>query len=225
VALGPRTGRLAFLLTRGGSPRSLRTTQRGLIIPRVATAAVGTRDPEMTWRSRFVTDAEFDRSGSKNVDIVPSGDIAIVANNGAAGAADGNVDTLSVIDLQQNPPRVIDHVAVGDAPEGFAISPKGDLALAILVAGNSDKKAWFSRKTGIAVALKIEGKKVTKVGEIEVGGLAEGVAFSPDGAYAYIGNFLDSDISILKINGTQVTDTAKKVKLPGHPASLRSAPK
>src|SRR6516225_5061842 len=160
-----------------------------------------------------------------NVDIVPSGEIAIVANNGAAGAADGNVDTVSVIDLQQNPPRVIDHVVVGDAPEGFAISPKGNLALAILVAGNSDKKAWFSRKTGMAVALKIDGKKVTKVGEIEVGGLAEGVAFSPDGAYAYIGNFLDSDISILKINGTQVTDTAKKVKLPGHPASLRSAPK
>jgi DNA-binding beta-propeller fold protein YncE len=160
-----------------------------------------------------------------NVDIVPSGEIAIVANNGAAGAADGNVDTVSVIDLQQNPPRVIDHVVVGDAPEGFAISPKGDLALAILVAGNSDKKAWFSRKTGTAVALKIDGKKVIKVGEIEVGGLAEGVAFSPDGAYAYIGNFLDSDISILKINGTQITDTAKKVKLPGHPASLRSAPK
>src|SRR5499427_3226809 len=160
-----------------------------------------------------------------NVDIVPSGQIALVANNGGAGSADGNVDTVSVIDLEPNPPRVVDHVVVGDAPEGLAISPKGDLALAILVAGNSDKKAWFSRKTGTAVALKIDGKKVTKVGEIEVGGLAEGVAFSPDGAYAYIGNFLDSDISILKINGTQVTDTAKKVKLPGHPASLRSAPK
>src|SRR5437764_1216222 len=150
-----------------------------------------------------------------NVDIVPSGQVALVANNGGAGAADGNVDTVSVIDLQQAPPRVVDHVVVGDAPEGLAISPKGDLALAILVAGNSDKKAWFSRKTGTAVALKIDGKKVTKVGEIEVGGLAEGVAFSPDGAYAYIGNFLDSDISILKINGTQVTDTAKKVKFTG----------
>jgi DNA-binding beta-propeller fold protein YncE len=160
-----------------------------------------------------------------NVDIVPSGQIALVANNGGGGGADGNVDTVSVIDLGQNPPRVIDHVVVGDAPEGFAISPKGDLALAILVAGNSDKKAFFSRKAGSAVALKIDGKKVTKVGEVEVGGLAEGVAFSPDGAYAYIGNFLDSDISILKIIGTQVTDTGKKIKLPGHPASLRGAPK
>ena len=160
-----------------------------------------------------------------NVDIAPSGQIALVANNGGGGYADGNVDTVSVIDLAQNPPRVIDHVVVGDAPEGFAISPQGDLALAILVAGNSDKKAWFSRKAGSAVALKIDGKHVTKVGEIELGGLPEGVAFSPDGGHAYVGNFLDSDISILKISGTQVTDSGKKIKLPGHPASLRGAPK
>ena len=160
-----------------------------------------------------------------NVDIAPSGQIALVANNGGGGYADGNVDTASVIDLAQNPPRVIDHVVVGDAPEGFAISPKGDLALAILVAGNSDKKAWFSRKAGSAVALKINGKHVTKVGEIELGGLPEGVAFSPDGGHAYVGNFLDSDISILKISGTQVTDSGEKIKLPGHPASLRGAPK
>jgi DNA-binding beta-propeller fold protein YncE len=160
-----------------------------------------------------------------NVDIVPNGEIALVANNGAAGAADGNVDTVSVIDLGQNPPRVIDHVVVGDAPEGLAISPKGDLAIAVLVAGNSNKNAFFSRSGGTAVVLKIDGKKLTKVTEIAVGGLAEGVAFSPDGAYAYIGNFLDNDMSILKINGTEVTDTGKKLKLPGHPASLRAAPK
>jgi DNA-binding beta-propeller fold protein YncE len=159
-----------------------------------------------------------------NVDIVASGKIALVANNGGGGYADGNADTVSIIDLEQNPPRVIDHIVVGDAPEGFAISPKGDLALAILVGGNSDKKAFFSRKTGVAVVLKIDGKKVTKVSEIEVGALAEGVAFSPDGVYAYVGNFLDSDMSILKISGTQVTDTGKKLKLPGHPASLRSTP-
>jgi DNA-binding beta-propeller fold protein YncE len=160
-----------------------------------------------------------------NVDIVPNGKIALVANNGAAGAADGNVDTVSIIDLDQNPPRVIDHVVVGDAPEGLAISPKGDLALAILVAGNSNKKAFYSRSGGTAVVLKIDGNKVTKVTELAVGGLAEGVAFSPDGAYAYIGNYLDNDMSILKVNGTEVTDTGKKLKLPGHPASLRGAPK
>jgi hypothetical protein len=94
-----------------------------------------------------------------NVDIAPSGQIALVANNGGGGNPDGNVDTVSVIDLTQDPPRVIDHVVVGDAPEGFAISPKGDLALAILLAGNSDKKAWFFRKAGSAAVLKSLGSQ------------------------------------------------------------------
>ena len=61
------------------------------------------------------------------------------------------------------------------------------MALAILAAGNSNKKAFFSRNAGTVVALKIEGKKVTKVSDIEVGGLAEGVAYSPDGAFAHVG--------------------------------------
>ena len=78
---------------------------------------------------------------------------------------------------------------------------------------------------GIEITEAPQGQKVTKVTDIAVGGLAEGVAFSPDGAYAYIGNYLDNDMSILKINGTEVTDTGKKLKLPGHPASLRGAPK
>jgi DNA-binding beta-propeller fold protein YncE len=162
-----------------------------------------------------------------NVDITPDGKLALVANNGAGGGSDGGVDTVSVIDLEASPPRVIDHVVVGDAPEGFAISPKGDLALAVLLKGsNADKKAFYYNKTGSVVALKIDGKKVTRASEeIQLGGLPEGVAFSPDGAYAYVGNFMDGDVSILKVAGTQVTDTSKRLKLPGHPASLRAAPK
>jgi len=46
--------------------------------------------------------------------------------------------------------------------------------------------------------------------------------FSPDGKYLYVGNYMDDDISILKVDGTSVTNTGKSVKLPGHPASMRS---
>ena len=42
------------------------------------------------------------------------------------------------------------------------------------------------------------------------------------GSYLYVGNYMDDDISILKVDGTVVTDTGKRVKLPGHPASMRS---
>jgi len=160
-----------------------------------------------------------------NLAVAPSGKIAIAVNNGAGGGSDGNVDTASVIDLEADPARVIDHVVVGDAPEGFAISPKGDLAVAILLRGsNADKKAFYYNPGGSVVALKIDGKKVTKVGEVAIGGLPEGVAFSPKGDYLYVGNFIDQDLSVLKIDGDKLTDTGKRFKLPGHPASMRAGP-
>jgi DNA-binding beta-propeller fold protein YncE len=157
-----------------------------------------------------------------NIGVTPNGKLAITANNGNSGAADGQVDTVSVIDLEATPPRVIDHVVVGDGPEGFVISPTGKIAVALLVGGgNSAKTAWFYKRNGSVVVLKIDGKKVTKVGEVVLGGLPEGAVFSPDGKYLYVGNFLDSDVSILRVDGTKVTDTGKRLQLPGHPASMR----
>ena len=158
-----------------------------------------------------------------NLGITPNGKLALTANNGNSGAADGNVDTVGVIDLEATPPRVIDQVVVGDGPEGFAISPTGEIAVAILLRGsNAAKSAFFYHRNGSVAVLKIDGKKVTKVGEVEVRGLPEGAVFSPDGKYLYVGNYMDDDISILKVDGTTVTNTGKLFKLPGHPASMRS---
>ena len=160
-----------------------------------------------------------------NVDVTPNGKLALTADNGNNGTSDGHVDTVSVIDLEADPPRVIDRVVVGDAPEGLAISPTGEIAVAVLLRGSSGtgvtKSSWFYNKSGSAVILKIDGKRVTRVGEVEVGGLPEGAVFSPDGKYLYVGNYTDSDVSILKVDGTTVTDTGKRFKLPGQPASMR----
>lgn len=156
-----------------------------------------------------------------NVDVAPSGKIALTADNGGAGSSDGSVDTVSVVDLELNPPRIIDRVVVGDGPEGLAISPKGDVAVAIILAGSNNKNAYFYKRNGSVSVLKIDGKKVTKVGDVEVGGLPEGAAFTPDGKYLIVGNYLDQDLSILKVDGTTITDTGKRFKLPGHPASVR----
>ncbi len=98
-----------------------------------------------------------------NLDVTPDGRLALTADNGNAGGSDGNVDTVSVIDLEANPPRVIDKVVVGDAPEGFAISPTGRLAVAVLLRGSNNAKTdWFYNRNGSVVVLKIDGKKVTQ---------------------------------------------------------------
>ena len=171
-----------------------------------------------------VTYNKFDLPGGLwvyNVVVVPGGKIALTSDNGGAGSADGSVDTASVIDLEAQPPRVIDRVVVGDGPEGLAISPKGNVAVSVILAGSNNKPAWYYHRNGHVTVLKIDGKKVTKVKEIEVGGLPEAAVFTPDGKYLLVGNYLDQDFSILKVDGTNITDTGKRFKVPGHPASAR----
>ena len=75
--------------------------------------------------------------------LKPAG-MELSADNGNGGRSDGNADTVTVIDLEANPPRAVDKIVVGDSPEGFAISPTGKLAVALLLNGNdAAKNAWF----------------------------------------------------------------------------------
>src|SRR6202023_1929996 len=115
------------------------------------------------------------------------GKLALTSDNGGAGSSDGHVDTASVIDLEANPPRIIDRVVVGDGPEGLAMSPKGDLAVAAILRGSNMKNAFFYHENGSISVLKIHGKKGTKTPDIEVGGLPEAVMFTPDGKYILAG--------------------------------------
>jgi len=159
-----------------------------------------------------------------NVAVAPSGKIALTSDNGGAGSSDGSVDTVSVIDLEAQPPRIIDRVVVGDGPEGLAISPKGDVAASVILAGSNNKPAYFYHRNGFVSVLRVDDKKVTKIKEVEVGGLPEAAVFTPDGRYLLVGNYLDQDFSILRVEGTEVTDTGKRFKVPGHPASARMSP-
>ncbi len=160
-----------------------------------------------------------------NLVIAGGGRLAITADNGASGASDGNVDTVTVIDLQAKPPRAIDKIVVDEAPEGIAVSPKGDLVVAVLLNGSAGvaKDAWFAKPKGRLAVLKVNGAKVTRVGYLDAGKLPEGAAFSPDGKWLYVGNFVDHDIAIYKVEGDKITNTGKTLKLPGAPAALRSS--
>ena len=159
-----------------------------------------------------------------NVVVTPDSKLALTADNGNLGSSDGNADVVSVIDLTWPHPHVIANVTVEDAPEGLAMSPKGDLAVALNVNGSNMPQAWFHHPTGALTILRIRGKSVTPIKTLQVGAFPEAVAFSPDGRYIYVGNYADADLSILKVNGTNVVDTGKRFKLNGHPASARMGP-
>ena len=163
-----------------------------------------------------------------NVDVTPSGDLALVANSGVTGGNDGHADSVSVIDLTADPVRVVDVVGVGDGPEGLAISPTGALAVVALIDGSQNARAnphtaWAAKRNGKVAVLEISGQTVRKVGEVEVGGMPEGVVFSPDGRYVYVGNFLTRDVSILRVEGSTVIDTGKTIDLEAGPAAMRGS--
>jgi len=155
-----------------------------------------------------------------NVQITPDGTLAIVNNIG--GGQDGQVDTVGVIDLTANPPRVIDQVVVGDGPEGLAMSPAGGYAASLILngTGGTPKAAFYRHEHSYVALLKITGKTVRKVSQAEVGGLAEGIAFSPEGRFLYVGNFVDGNIDILRLDGSALRKVAS-FAMPGHPASMR----
>ncbi|HXP31850.1 MAG TPA: beta-propeller fold lactonase family protein [Stellaceae bacterium] len=159
-----------------------------------------------------------------NVQITPDGKLAIVNNNGGGGQSDGQIDTAAIIDMEADPPRVIDQVVVGDGPKGLAMSPAGGYAASLVLNGSAGvpKGAFFSHEHSFVALLRVDGKKVRKIAETDVGKLAEGIAFSPDGRYLYVGNFVDGDISILRLQGGRLMQVGS-LKLAGHPASLRGS--
>jgi DNA-binding beta-propeller fold protein YncE len=159
-----------------------------------------------------------------NVVVSPDGKLAITADNGAGGGSDGNMDSASVIDLEGEHPHVIAHLTIEDGPEGLAIAPNGKFAVAAGLRGSNQPQAWY-HKTGSVTLLPINGKTVTVGKPVAVGTLPEAVLISPDSRYVYVGNFGDEYFSILKVTGTNLTDTGKQFKVPGHPASGRMGPK
>ena len=211
VAMGDSIGHVAF------SPDGKRAIATKFSAHKVSILEVG--------ENRKVTYTKLDLPTGHfpiNVAVTPDGKIALTADLGDAAASDGSVDTISVVDLEAKPPRIIDRLVVGDGPEGLAISPKGDVAVAVLIRGSAaSKNAFFYNKSGAIAVLKIEGKKVTTVKEIDVGALPEAAVFTPDGRYLLVGNYLDQDFSIFRVNGTEIIDAGKRFKVPGHPASAR----
>ena len=177
-----------------------------------------------------------------NVEVTPDGHYAIALNQG--GGLAGNVDTLVTVDATANPPHSIDQTPVGDSPEGMAISPDGKwLAVPLLKGSASKHNLWSYTKNGSLVLMSIEeakalalssGKltaplqarttgrlKLDKVSELPLGGVPEGVAFSPDGRFIYVGNYVEKNVQVFRIDDNKLVDTGKTLSLPGQPASMR----
>jgi DNA-binding beta-propeller fold protein YncE len=155
-----------------------------------------------------------------NIDATPDGKYIIASNTG--GQKNHN-DAEVVIEATGPHPHVIDIMTPGNGPEGFAVSPNGKTAAAPLLLGSGAKDSdWFKTKGGELAVMSIgSGGKLTVTGRAPLGSIPEGIAYSPDSNYVYVGNYRDKDLQVFHLVNGKPVQVGPNMTLPGQPASIR----
>ena len=156
------------------------------------------------------------------LDINSTGDIAVTAN---VGGGNGDADTMSLIDMKANPPRVVDTVTVGQSPEAAKLSPDGKyVAVTVMNGSNKAKSFPFYNDNGLVVVLAINGQKLTKVSEGKVGHWCQGVVWSKDGKTLVVQCMIERELQVLAFDGKEVKPVSA-IKVKGGPAGIATAQK
>ena len=145
------------------------------------------------------------------VQISSKGDVAVVAN---IGIGQGDSDTVSLIDMSLNPPRVVDTISVGQTPEGIAMSPDGNwVAVTVMNGSNKPIASPFYNAFGVLRLYRVAGKKLVYSSEVSTGVWTQGIAFTPDSKTMLIQNKEEKQLQVLAIQNGKVVDTKQRINM------------
>jgi DNA-binding beta-propeller fold protein YncE len=154
------------------------------------------------------------------VDISADGRIAVVAN---VGRGQDELETVNLIDMSANPPRVVDVIGVPPSPEGIILSPDGKSVAVITHNGSTKPKSSpFYQPAGKLVILRINGNKLSRGPEAPIGTWSQGVAFTRDGKTILVQNMVEKEIQVMRLDGDKLTDTGQRIKVNGGPVAIRA---
>jgi DNA-binding beta-propeller fold protein YncE len=155
-----------------------------------------------------------------NLDMTPDGRTLVASNT---GAKTNNGDAEVIIDPTGPHPHVIALMSPGTGPEGFAIAPNGRTAATPLILGSGAKPTdWFKTPGGQLALMSVgAGGNLTVTSRTPLGRLPEGIAYSPNSDYIYVGNYIDQNLQVFHVVGGKAVQVGPPIKLPGQPASMR----
>ena len=155
-----------------------------------------------------------------SVAISPKGTVAVLTNQ---GGGQGDTDMISVIDLKQNPPRIVDTIAVEQIPEGATMSPDGNYVAVTMQNGSNKPKAHPNYHKGSVLSIfRINGTKLTLAAKGEFGAWAQGVVWSKDGKTLLAQSMKDKSIDVFSFTGKALKKTGN-IKVNGGAAGIRTA--
>jgi DNA-binding beta-propeller fold protein YncE len=152
--------------------------------------------------------------------IHPNGKVAVVAN---IGPGSGDADTISLIDLEAKPARVVHTVTVGQTPEGITLSPDGAFAaVSVMNGSNKPKNNPFFNDYGLVKVLSVKGNELVPLTEAKVGHWCQGLAWSKDNRRLLVQCMVEREIMVFDFDGKELKP-AGSIKLSAGPAAIRTA--
>jgi DNA-binding beta-propeller fold protein YncE len=153
------------------------------------------------------------------LDINHDGSLAAVGN---MGRGNGDIDTVSLIDLREAPFRTVETIAVGHSPEGLKFSPDGKyLAVANVEGSTKPSRSPFYHDHGKLVMLAVLGQNLRKLAEAPIGRWSQGVAFSKDGRTILVESMIDRGLDVFRWEDNNLTPGGK-LELGSGPAAIRT---
>lgn len=148
------------------------------------------------------------------------GGVGVVGNIGVGG---GDADTISLIDLQAKPPRVVGTATVGQTPEGVALSPDGKfVAVTVMNGSNKPKSSPFFNDNGLVRIFAIKGTQLRPVADAKVGRWCQGAAWSRNGKTLLVQCMTEKELQVLSFDGRQLKKTGA-IALSAGPAGIGTA--
>jgi DNA-binding beta-propeller fold protein YncE len=157
------------------------------------------------------------------LDIAAKGEVAVVAN---IGIGNGDADTISVIDLKADPPRVVNTYTVGQTPEGIKMSPDGKfVAVTVMNGSNKPLNSPFFNANSLLQVWTRNGTQLTKSGELAIGKWCQGIAWSSNSKTLLVQCMVEEEITVVRFSGLGGRSLQKvgTIKTKGGPAGIRTA--
>ncbi len=155
------------------------------------------------------------------VGISPNGDFAVVTNVGMGG---GDADTMSLINLKLNPPRVVDTVTVGPSPESMSIAPDGKhIAVTVINGSSRPKDHPLFNDYGLMPVFEVRDMKLVKVSEAHIGHWCQGAGWNKSSTLILMQCMVEHEIEMFKFDGKKLTP-AGAIKIKGGPSGIATTP-
>ena len=136
------------------------------------------------------------------IDVTADGTMAAVGN---MGRSDGDIDTVSLIDLTVQPFRTVQTVSVGSSPEGLKWSPDGKvLGVATQEGTTKPAESPFRRDRGRLAMYALADKQLKPIAEAPIGRWSQGIAFSRDGRTVLVQNMVERAIQVFRWDGAKL---------------------